>query len=54
MHATNQRTEEAEGSTASPDSAALHEEGYEGALVARANSSRDHLSMSIYGKSQPP
>jgi hypothetical protein len=41
-------------SCASPETAALHEEGYEGALVARAESPRDHLSMSTYGKSQPP
>jgi hypothetical protein len=42
-------------SYASPETAALHEEGYEeGALVARADSPRDHLSMSTYGKPQPP
>ncbi|KAH8771443.1 hypothetical protein BGZ57DRAFT_432187 [Hyaloscypha finlandica] len=34
----------------SPDTAALHEEGYEGALVARADSSERILSMSSYGK----
>lgn len=38
----------------SPETAALHEEGYEGALVARAGSPSDLLSMSAYGKPQPP
>ncbi|KAH8594354.1 hypothetical protein B0O99DRAFT_652650 [Bisporella sp. PMI_857] len=39
---------------ASPETAALHEEGYEGALVARAGSSPNLISMSAYGKPQPP
>ncbi|KAH6676388.1 hypothetical protein B0J14DRAFT_477280, partial [Halenospora varia] len=41
-------------SYASPESAALHEEGYEGALVARADSPRERLSMSAYGKPAGP
>lgn len=36
----------------SPESAAFHEEGYEGALVARVHSPKDRLPMSAYGK--PP
>jgi hypothetical protein len=40
-------------SYASPETAALHEEGYEG-LVARADSPKGILSMSSYGKPQPP
>ncbi|KAF4612609.1 hypothetical protein G7Y89_g15570 [Cudoniella acicularis] len=38
----------------SPESAALHEEGYEGALVARADSPKERLSMSAYGKPAAP
>ncbi len=38
----------------SPETAALHEAGYEGALVARADSPRDYFPMSAYGKTQPP
>lgn len=38
----------------SPETAALHEEGYEGALVARADSPTDLIPMSAYGKPQPP
>lgn len=38
----------------SPETAALHEEGYEGTLVARAGSPSDLISMSAYGKPQPP
>ncbi|KAG0652700.1 hypothetical protein D0Z07_0285 [Hyphodiscus hymeniophilus] len=38
----------------SPETAALHEEGYEGALVTRADSPTDLISMSAYGKPQPP
>lgn len=38
----------------SPETAAFHEEGYEGALVPRADSPSDLISMSAYGKSQPP
>lgn len=41
-------------SYASPETAALHEEGYEEALVARVDSPKDHISMSSYGKSQAP
>ncbi|RQM05182.1 hypothetical protein DH86_00003181 [Scytalidium sp. 3C] len=41
-------------SYASPESAALHEVGYEGALVAQADSPRDLIPMSAYGKPQPP
>ncbi|EKD21035.1 transcriptional regulator Medusa [Drepanopeziza brunnea f. sp. 'multigermtubi' MB_m1] len=41
-------------SYASPETAAFHEEGYEGALVARVSSPRDLLPMSAYGKAQPP
>jgi len=37
-------------SYASPESAAFHEAGYEGALVARVDSPNDLLSMSAYGK----
>jgi hypothetical protein len=37
----------------SPETAALHEEGYEGALVARVDSPKQLLSMSAYGKPQP-
>ncbi|TVY47420.1 hypothetical protein LOCC1_G004411 [Lachnellula occidentalis] len=37
-------------SYASPETAAFHEEGYEGALVARVDSPKDLLSMSAYGK----
>lgn len=39
-------------SYASPETVALHEEGYEGALVARADSPR--TLMSAYGKPPPP
>lgn len=39
-------------SYASPETVALHEEGYEGALVARADSPR--ILMSAYGKPPPP
>lgn len=38
----------------SPETTALHEGGYEGALVPRADSPTDILSMSAYGKPQPP
>lgn len=38
----------------STETAALHEEGCEGALVPRADSPTDLISMSAYGKSQPP
>ncbi|OWP02145.1 hypothetical protein B2J93_3577 [Marssonina coronariae] len=41
-------------SYASPETAALHEEGYEGALVARVDSPRESLSMAAYGKAQLP
>ncbi|KUJ16410.1 uncharacterized protein LY89DRAFT_749018 [Mollisia scopiformis] len=41
-------------SYASPETAALHEEAYEGALVAREDSPKGLLSMSAYGKAQPP
>ncbi|QSZ30154.1 hypothetical protein DSL72_004674 [Monilinia vaccinii-corymbosi] len=37
----------------SPETTALHEGGYEGALVPRADSPTDILSMSAYGKPQP-
>lgn len=38
----------------SPETAALHEEGYEGALVTRAGSPSSLLSMSAYGKQALP
>ncbi|TVY85433.1 hypothetical protein LSUE1_G000471 [Lachnellula suecica] len=41
-------------SYASPETAAFHEEGYEGALVARVDSPKDLLSMSAYGKPANP
>ncbi|TVY35394.1 hypothetical protein LSUB1_G008466 [Lachnellula subtilissima] len=41
-------------SYASPESAAFHEAGYEGALVARVDSPNDLLSMSAYGKPANP
>jgi hypothetical protein len=38
----------------SPETAALrYEEGYEGGLLARADSPSDFLSMSAYGKPPP-
>lgn len=37
----------------SPESEAFHAEGYEGALVARADSPQEHLPMSAYGKPSP-
>ncbi|KAG9243093.1 hypothetical protein BJ878DRAFT_136095 [Calycina marina] len=37
----------------SPETVALHEEGYEGALVARAGSPTDLISMAAYGKPHP-
>ncbi|KAH8809122.1 hypothetical protein F5884DRAFT_674342, partial [Xylogone sp. PMI_703] len=40
-------------SYASPETAALHEVGYEGALVAQADSPRALFPMSAYGKPQP-
>ncbi|RAL61199.1 hypothetical protein DID88_010278 [Monilinia fructigena] len=38
----------------SPETTALHEGGYDGGLVPRADSPTDILSMSAYGKPQPP
>jgi hypothetical protein len=38
----------------SPETAALHEEGYEGALVARSGSPSSLISMSAYGKQPLP
>jgi hypothetical protein len=38
----------------SPETAALHEEGFEGALVARSGSPSSLISMSAYGKQPLP
>ncbi|KAH7370448.1 hypothetical protein BKA65DRAFT_522181 [Rhexocercosporidium sp. MPI-PUGE-AT-0058] len=53
-HPSSNRPIILDDSYASPETAAFHEEGYEGGLVARADSPRDLLPMSAYGKPQPP